>query len=962
MSKNGVWALTAMLLSAIASPLVLASLVGAQPVSGSQAAPQEAAVRARLSQARAARDRIGEASALEELGSILRLSEHVAEAAQMFQDAARVWGEVPEPLREFTARHYGGLTLTAAGSYPAARVEYEAACSGLAQIGADANAAECLMNLGTLLGRIGEYRLAEERLAATIAASERVGRPDLKRNGMNSLANTFLFQGKHREAREKHLELLTDLRTGGTRSTLEGSVLGNLASSYFRTGQIDDAIRYNSDSYAIAVEFKDVGLQAVALNMRAILLDAKNDLDGAIAAAEQSLALRKSISDQAGAATALANIASFYGDKKYGMRTDYRRAVQAFREAAAIHRAAGNLEGLASALNNAGATLSNLTEYEEARMALEEARDIYRRIGNRTQLANVLGNLGYNLTEQKRYSEAIPVYEEATGLFDVLRTAIVDDTERVSFFAGPANFFYTLVDLLMIEGRSEDAFVAAEQARSRALLDLIASARPTIEARVPAELGARAREEARALAQAEMRVRSLAASGAENTAPEMLKEAARARDLARTNAARTDREIRNRAPDLDSLTAPRILDVAAVQQDLLGPDEALIAYSSHRRRLQIFALTKEAFSARTQMFEGERLRQEVEAFRKAVQSETAVAAAGKRLYDLLLAPVEKALEGKRVVYIVGDGPLRLLPFEALATSESEGDPRYVLTSRPYDIVYAHSAAVLSELRASRQEVVARRGAAAQSATRRPLLLFANPAYRPPSLADLFAFGPMGCEKLKLTDLKGTVEEAAALLGLFKLDASDAGVNIGPRAQPKQLRQLPTNQFRFVHFAMHGVLCVGEGRNSWTEPALAFSPEGNETTSLLRLEDVYSLRFDADLITLSACETALGQEINGEGVLGLVRAFLFSGADAVVSTLWRVNDRATAKLMTDFYRDLSSASSVATEPRRSTLLALQAAKRRLAVERANDVAADGSDQRHPFFWAPFVIYGLPGQPG
>jgi CHAT domain-containing protein len=406
------------------------------------------------------------------------------------------------------------------------------------------------------------------------------------------------------------------------------------------------------------------------------------------------------------------------------------------------------------------------------------------------------------------------------------------------------------------------------------------------------------------------------------------------------------------------------LDVDAVQRNLLEPDEALIAYSPHRSRLQIFALTKETFSARTEMFAGEKLRQEVEAFRKAVQSQTAVAAAGKRLYDLLLAPVEKALEGKRVVYIVGDGPLRLLPFEALVTSESEDNPRYVLTSRPYDIAYAHSGAVLSELRASRQEVAARRGATSQSPMRHPLLLFANPSYRAPSLADLFEpadiFQPIACDKLTLTDLKGTAEEASALLGIFKLDASDPGVNTGPRAQPKQLRRVPTNQFRFVHFAMHGVLCAGESRNNWTEPALAFSPEGNETTSLLRLADIYSLSFDADLITLSACETALGQEINGEGVLGLTRAFLSSGADAVVSTLWRVNDHATAKLMTDFYRDLASQGSGTTGPRRSTLVALQSAKRGLALGRAND--GDTSDQRHPFFWAPFVIYGLPGQPG
>jgi CHAT domain-containing protein len=421
---------------------------------------------------------------------------------------------------------------------------------------------------------------------------------------------------------------------------------------------------------------------------------------------------------------------------------------------------------------------------------------------------------------------------------------------------------------------------------------------------------------------------------------------------------RTDREVRDRVPDIDSLTAPRVLDVATARRELLRPDEALIAYCPHRSRLQVFVLTKEAFSAHTVMYDAERLQQEVEAFRRAVESKTPVAAPGKRLYDLLLAPVEKALEGKHVVYIVGDGPLRVLPLEALATSDSESDPQYVLSSRPYDIVYEHSVAVLSALNTSRVQAAAQREAARPVAARRPLLLFANPTYRPPSLTEIF--GPAPCGQ-RLTYLKGTAEETASLLDLFRLDASDPGVNVGSRAQPKVLRQLPTNQFRFVHIAMHGLLCAGNGPNGWTEPALAFSPEGNETASLLHLEDVYSLRFDADMMTLSACETALGEEINGEGVLGLTRAFLFSGADTVISTLWSVDDRATATLMIALYRDLLSRNSAAIEPRRSKVAALQSAKRRLAAGTTNGGPA-GSDQRQPYFWAPFVIYGLAGQPG
>jgi CHAT domain-containing protein len=938
----------------------MAPRTGLTPAGGADLATplQEAAIRSRLDQARNSGDKVAEATAAEELGFLLRPSSRVAEAAQFFEDASRSWNGAHQPLREFAAQHNAGLALTAAGSYPAARVQYEAACTGFARIGADENAAECLMNLGTLLGRTGDYHAAEEKLKAALSAAERAQRRDLQRNGMNSLANVFLFEGKLREAREEYLALLAELRADPTRSTLEASVLENLASSYLRTGQTDDAIRYNDQSYDIDLQLNDFNGQAVALNTRAILLDHKNDLDGAVAAAQQSLELRKSIGDSAGAATTLANIASFYGDKKYGTRTDYRRAVDAFREVSDIHRASGNLENLASTLNNLGATLTNLRDYDGARAALEESRDIYRKIGNRAQLANALGNLGYNLTEQSRYTEAIPVYEEATDLFDALRTSIVADSERVSFFAGPANFFETLVDLLMLDNRPEDAFVVAERGRSRALLDLLASAMPVIETKVPENLRSQSQENARNLAQAEMRVRSLATSGAAKDSPDKFQQAEKELDLARVAAMESDHKTREQVPEIDSLTAPRILDAVTVRRELLQPDEALITYSPHRSRLQVFVLTKDGFSAHTTMYGEDKLRRDVETFLAAIKSKAPSAAAGRKLYDLLLSPTETALQGKRVVYVVADGPLRLLPFEALATSDDEANPQYVLNSRPFNIVYEHSAAVLSALKASRAQAAAQRASATSpTATRRPVLLFANPTYRTPSLTDVF--GPEQCGQ-GLADLKGTAEEAATLLDMFKLDDAAPGINIGPRAQAKMFRQLPTDQFQFVHIAVHGLLCAGDGPNGWTEPALAFAPEGAETARLLRLEEVYSLNFDADLITLSACETALGQELNGEGVLGLTRAFLFSGSDAVISTLWSVDDKATAKLMSNLYGELRSHGSPATEPSRTRLTALQAAKRSLATGTTSDGQRQ-ADWRQPYFWAPFVIYGLANQP-
>jgi len=279
-------------------------------------------------------------------------------------------------------------------------------------------------------------------------------------------------------------------------------------------------------------------------------------------------------------------------------------------------------------------------------------------------------------------------------------------------------------------------------------------------------------------------------------------------------------------------------------------------------------------------------------------------------------------------------------------------------------VYAHSAAVLSALRASRAEAAQHRAKTQPTGDRPPLLLFADPQYpkstASPSLLDVF--GPKTCADLRFDKLKATTDEARALIRLFGITDTDRGVNLGANAQVPRLRELPLQLFQYAHFAMHAVLCPGEGRNGWTDAALAFSPTGDEKVGLLRLEEVYELRFDANVITLSACETALGQEINGEGVLGLTRAFLFAGSDSVVSSLWLVNDNSTARLMTEFYGKLLQKRQESGGEPRSIVAALQEAKRQLALgEPVAETAAAGIDTRHPFYWAAFVLYGLPLSP-
>jgi CHAT domain-containing protein len=148
-----------------------------------------------------------------------------------------------------------------------------------------------------------------------------------------------------------------------------------------------------------------------------------------------------------------------------------------------------------------------------------------------------------------------------------------------------------------------------------------------------------------------------------------------------------------------------------------------------------------------------------------------------------------------------------------------------------------------------------------------------------------------------------------------------------------------SQYRILHFATHGLLNSERPELS----GLVFSlidREGKPQDGFLRLHKVYKLQLNADLIVLSACETGLGKEIKGEGLIGLTRGFMYSGAPRVVASLWNVDDLATAELMKLFYQGMLKDGLSAGASLRAAQLELSRQKRWAS----------------PYFWAGFVLHG------
>ena len=262
----------------------------------------------------------------------------------------------------------------------------------------------------------------------------------------------------------------------------------------------------------------------------------------------------------------------------------------------------------------------------------------------------------------------------------------------------------------------------------------------------------------------------------------------------------------------------------------------------------------------------------------------------QRLYARLMQPIEPLLAGRKKLIVVAHGALHYLPFAALHDGSG-------FLMEKYSLRFLPSASVVKYLRPSR---LTKPGG---------ILAFGNP--------------DLGDAKY---DLRFAQDEAFAVVQTMP----QSRALVRGEATESALRQYAPG-FRYLHFATHGEFDAQAPLQSAL--VLAKDSTGN---GLLTVGKLYSMRLDADLVTLSACETGLGKTVSGDDVIGLTRGFLYAGASTIVASLWQVDDRATAALMTSFYEGLKS-----NDKREALRQAQLATKKKFP---------------HPYFWAAFQLTG------
>jgi CHAT domain-containing protein/Tfp pilus assembly protein PilF len=615
---------------------------------------------------------------------------------------------------------------------------------------------------------------------------------------------------------------------------------------------------------------------------------------------------------------------------------------------------------------------------------LERAEQYYRRaisiwkelVPESGREAPALAGLAGIMQRRGRLEEAAQFHQQALDALEsqTNRLGGTQDT-RSGFRANYENYYQEYASLLVAQGKDELAFQVLEQSRARTLLEMLTSARLDIHRGAdPAMLQKERTLLKNKSAASERRIQLLSRRHAE----EQIEEVENEINHLREEYLSVEAQIRAGSPAYAALTQPEPPATEQVRK-LLDANTVLLEYSLGQDRSYVFVVTTDsvashelpkrddierlarsmydALTARNRVIKGETsARQQA----RWLEADKAYARLAVQLSKMVLGPSAADIHGKRLL-IVADGALHYVPFAALP------EPSNTSASAPlmmaHEVVNLPSASVLGVLR--RQEegkkpapkmvavladpVFSARDARLAAAPESPRPGHSRGALKlhtGASSSGSASSSPVNetlsrsvrdVGLLELSRLPFTRREADAIMSLTSpgqaMEALDFDATRAAATSPK------LSQYRIVHFATHGLLDSRHPELSGLVLSLV-NREGETQPGFLSLEDIYNLDLPADLVVLSACETGLGKEIDGEGLIGLTRGFMYAGASRVVASLWSVNDLATSELMARFYRGvLRNGVSPAA-----------------ALRQAHIQMWKTTRWKSPYYWAAFQVQG------
>jgi CHAT domain-containing protein/Tfp pilus assembly protein PilF len=791
--------------------------------------------------------------------------------------------------------------------------------------------AASLVGIGIVAWRRSDLALAEDYLERARAVYEKIAPGSYNASAtINNIGNVAWSRGDLAKADDSYRQALAiqeKLEPGG----LEVSTnLYNLGAVAQQRGDLSAADAYYRRSLALA-QRKRVSSDSVEHVLHGLgeLAFGRGNFNQSYEYFRQALKIGEELApDGEGVANDLDGIATVMQ-----ARGDLVGAEEYFERALSIQ------EKLASSGLDVAVYLHDLAGAERAAGNYSRAEEHYwQALAIREKLApgslvhaEVLHSLGTLLRGQGQTETAAEYLGRSIEALERQASRLGGGQESKSGFrAGHDTYYKDYVETLLALRQPEKAFLTTERWRARSLLEMLAERDLVFRSEIPAEIQKARRRNFAAYDETQEALSKLS-PGRDATRIEQL--VAELRELSSERDQLIER-LRKGSPRLANLQYPQPLDLRATR-DVLDPGTVLLSYSIGQLKTELFVVQatgiEPGFSVFTLPVSGETLKKQVEDFRKLIlerrpAGDSAFMARSRELYDELVRPAESMISASERLLVVPDGALHQLPFQALLRNEKK---QYLVEWKPLHTVA--SATVYAELKS------VRRGEAKPI----ELVAFGDPNYPAPAEAlsgrrgdaEVRSVAGRGLTLARLPFSRLEVE------GISALYPRQSRTYLGAEATEERVKALGKD-VRYIHFAVHGLLDERLPLNSALAMTIPEKTIRGRDNGLLQAWEIFEqVRLDADLVTLSACQTGLGQELSGEGLIGLTRAFLYAGAHSILASLWSVDDFQTMQLMKRFYSDLRSGKSK------------DEALRGVQMEFLGTRSASS-----PYYWAGFQLIG------
>lgn len=753
-----------------------------------------------------------------------------------------------------------------------------------------------LENIGLCYVGLGRAQEAIQALDRALSIAKEAGLKKEEADCQKARGSALMQSGRYTEAFEWYRQARQTYEQVGLNSEPEFKqqlieALGDIGNLEIRLGDVASAEKDFRRAIEISEAIKHP--RGITINLIALgdLEWRRKRLPEAAAFYLQALARANEANDRASTASAKIQLALTYRDLK---RLDEaaKEALQAREVAQATQ--ARPLE--VAALYAQGEVARTVGQHEAALNYFSSGAELARETGDPELTWRLDFGRGQSLEALKRNQEALTAYQNAVKTIEQVRSGLREERFRAGYLEDKYQVYVALVELLLKLGHADEAFVFAEKLRARSYLDMLNRGQPPI--RNPTQ-----RQTESTL---QNRVRELQRKLEEENAKPSPDQKRQALNLFSKELGDAEREYENFLDDLrrtdPAYAAVRALSVPSGKEveQRLPANTALIEYVLGEQNLVIFVLTPEGLRAKTVPLRAVDLEARVDTLRDLMlhknTNEWELPAAG--LYRTLIAPIEDAgwLKDIKQLYIIPHAILHYVPFAAL---KKENGVRSHLLVEDYVLAYLPAAATL---------VYAKKPARSSNS--------------------VLAMAPSS------TRLQFTQRESQSVSEQFPRQHM---LLLGPRATESSFKRL-ADHYDVIHLATHGYF---NKLNPLLSGVLLEADAEND--GHLDVHEILELKLNAELVTLSACDTALGSgyfaEVPaGDDLVGLTRAFMFAGAPSVLASLWEVNDRSAVQLMHSFYGQLRKGDKAT---------ALAKAQREMRAR---------GPYRHPYYWGAFTLVG------